>query len=888
MALIKCPDCEKMISPRVQQCPFCGCPSEFFGDSGDNSIQSSNNGSEAESDSVNSDGNNGTASAVTDSAEKLEGVTFGLDTEQFPNKDKYQFAVIEDPERESDKHSKGKTHVVFRVGEGKYLTVAKDNLFYAPLEKQLNDQLYKAGDTFQQYLEDVSTLSGMTSGARDAANKIMVVYCQLLVELLVKFEIYDYDLKSFVSYCGSEILIENTDTYEAILDQKDNVDTYAQNLAYQRNVERSSRSQWVGGGFGVKGAIKGAVTAGAMNAATGAFRSLGDSMTDASDKSNVQAKYNAIVNNRNKAALLDDFTRGCLFRAKLNFYRILSEKSGWNAAEVLQENWDTVESKLNNIKQIQDKKTREKILIELLSEHPYHNDVLMYAISNFDEYDLNLGDLLHFVKRISMDSFELWMARNFSDSIKKIEESKSGEECKRALIDLGVTVGVIDNECNVIQTEEIDYGYEIIMSLIEAEMSEYGLSLKKLQEQVNDYDKAQSYFEKFAEIALKYHVINSPIVKNELRIEDGFVSNSSFSKLQTDINDQLKQICTVRDITCNDIAEAKLLSDEWEEFDKIYSPYDSYADYDSHAMQEVIDKMMDKEFKSKHVIKLISGEKGLESRKRRLEERERSKFYKKSKRIIEMMIPYAGADLFVYGSNGFIEKAKMVRDFDKIKDTEKDIFPIVIYDVSDSNGFKGFVLTDNYFYNYNSVWGIGFGDKAVDLYDVNETYQNGKNRFFKLSTGKTEKIKIIGYEDLIIGTLSEVHNWSSDLTRATNDVNKKIGAENGVWLESTVPQEGKRPCPTCGGLIAVDSKFCTFCGGKIEPAESFVDKEPCPNCGKMIKTQSKFCTFCGSTILRDENQPNGMTYSNPGKVDGNSMSKQEELVDKNVDVAEDD
>ena len=142
----------------------------------------------------------------------------------------------------------------------------------------------------------------------------------------------------------------------------------------------------------------------------------------------------------------------------------------------------------------------------------------MYAISNFDEYDLNLGDLLHFVKRISMDSFELWMARNFSDSIKKIEESKSGEECKRALIDLGVTVGVIDNECNVIHTEGIDYGYEIIMSLIEAEMSEYGLSLKKLQEQVNDYDKAQSYFEKFAEIALKYHVINSPIVKNELRI----------------------------------------------------------------------------------------------------------------------------------------------------------------------------------------------------------------------------------------------------------------------------------------------------------------------------------------------------------------------------------
>lgn len=30
MALVKCPDCEKMVSPRVDRCPFCGCPAEFF------------------------------------------------------------------------------------------------------------------------------------------------------------------------------------------------------------------------------------------------------------------------------------------------------------------------------------------------------------------------------------------------------------------------------------------------------------------------------------------------------------------------------------------------------------------------------------------------------------------------------------------------------------------------------------------------------------------------------------------------------------------------------------------------------------------------------------------------------------------------------------------
>ncbi|WP_297979720.1 hypothetical protein [uncultured Methanobrevibacter sp.] len=30
MALVKCPDCGKMISSRAKQCPDCGCPAEFF------------------------------------------------------------------------------------------------------------------------------------------------------------------------------------------------------------------------------------------------------------------------------------------------------------------------------------------------------------------------------------------------------------------------------------------------------------------------------------------------------------------------------------------------------------------------------------------------------------------------------------------------------------------------------------------------------------------------------------------------------------------------------------------------------------------------------------------------------------------------------------------
>ena len=57
MALVKCPDCEKMVSPRAQMCPFCGCPSSFFLKENNNTIDSSDVDKNGKS-STNSDGDN--------------------------------------------------------------------------------------------------------------------------------------------------------------------------------------------------------------------------------------------------------------------------------------------------------------------------------------------------------------------------------------------------------------------------------------------------------------------------------------------------------------------------------------------------------------------------------------------------------------------------------------------------------------------------------------------------------------------------------------------------------------------------------------------------------------------------------------------------------------
>lgn len=83
---------------------------------------------------------------------------------------------------------------------------------------------------------------------------------------------------TFVNECDLENKIG--DIYNAYLKLSD----YADKMKAARNIQRSSRMYWQGGGFGIKGAIKGAIKAGIMNAGTRAVYGICDGITDARDR----------------------------------------------------------------------------------------------------------------------------------------------------------------------------------------------------------------------------------------------------------------------------------------------------------------------------------------------------------------------------------------------------------------------------------------------------------------------------------------------------------------------------------------------------------------------------------------------------------------------------
>ena len=77
--------------------------------------------------------------------------------------------------------------------------------------------------------------------------------------------------------------------YQVMLEEK-------RDLMNQREMEKAGRGQWVGGGFGLKGAIKGAITAGVLNMATDMFHSIGDNIAASKDNRYINNKLAKIHN----------------------------------------------------------------------------------------------------------------------------------------------------------------------------------------------------------------------------------------------------------------------------------------------------------------------------------------------------------------------------------------------------------------------------------------------------------------------------------------------------------------------------------------------------------------------------------------------------------------
>lgn len=276
MPLIKCPDCEKMISDRVESCPFCGCPSSFF------------------------------------LPEKKE--------PSIPNNSESMKQKDVDSLKNDTSMIKPEETIDFRIGSY-ILKYPKGSEKYAAF---FGGYLQLADIAYEEMLKLYREADSIVLALRNLPNKAEQMIFNIINEG-TKF-LYSQGInitpEQFMAKYARKYVMDYESYYDVIVEEYSEIIEKKKELEVYREAKKASRGRWQGGGFGVQGAIKGAITASAMNLGTDFLHSFGDSAIERSDNKLIQDKLRKLYNSSKTKAQLCHSVKTCI----LNVYKALNEE----------------------------------------------------------------------------------------------------------------------------------------------------------------------------------------------------------------------------------------------------------------------------------------------------------------------------------------------------------------------------------------------------------------------------------------------------------------------------------------------------------------------------------------------------------------------------------
>ena len=254
----------------------------------------------------------------------------------------------------------------------------------------------------------------------DVSNKLI----DTVHQGLMKEKIYTVS-RSTVSEMYNNVANCFSNTFDFFFEKYLGIVNDAEQLKRYREIKRAGRSYWQGGGFGLKGAIKGAITAGALNVGTGLVRSLGDALVDAKDRNKIYNNKKAFLQNKPwaqffESSLIDDMYQ------MFDVYAELLSKNG--KLEIPDFDIMLSQTYFENGKHNSNQSEKKELFIKAIQAYPYSGKVYtslakMVGYTNQDlliildyflashqirEYTKMLFDLSYYkvLKTINGDSYD--------------------------------------------------------------------------------------------------------------------------------------------------------------------------------------------------------------------------------------------------------------------------------------------------------------------------------------------------------------------------------------------------------------------------------------------------------------------------------------------------
>lgn len=158
--------------------------------------------------------------------------------------------------------------------------------------------LYK---NFKEYINTVSNFNDLYGKAYDKFLNEFNTQLGKGQEILIAHGVDIYSLDMLKKEIWDSLEGSNGWRYlQNYYEPKRKLEEFVDETNQKRNVQRSNRSYWMGGGHGIKGALVGSMKADMLNIGTGALRKIGDSIVDSGDRKKAK-QYMDIICQEGKA-----------------------------------------------------------------------------------------------------------------------------------------------------------------------------------------------------------------------------------------------------------------------------------------------------------------------------------------------------------------------------------------------------------------------------------------------------------------------------------------------------------------------------------------------------------------------------------------------------------
>lgn len=312
-------------------------------------------------------------------------------------------------------------------------------------------------------------------------------------------EIYDISREDYIRKCVD--LSGFFNGVEHIENQIMSISHDKDMMKEYRAARKASRGKFVGGGFGISGAIKGSVKAGALNATTGMAHSLVNTVGDAGSSIAAAARkagvYNSDTKNLLSKGIQDAFLKTFSNHVRLvNTYYSEYYVNGFDARKA--------NALYDNAKKHPDK--REDLLAQAVVQYPSQK-ILDYIFDNYPEERMHICKIGNCLFEI--DSYWPRFEKVFQDQYETVKQNgaKEVDDFKQSVMYTMQECGVEESEVyNQINYDELVRIAEEYMLYSEDDVKENVLN-KFMEYDAPDIQKKQVIKEKgIWEIADKYNV----------------------------------------------------------------------------------------------------------------------------------------------------------------------------------------------------------------------------------------------------------------------------------------------------------------------------------------------------------------------------------------------